>query len=267
MMRAAMLCFVAMTTLACASEGDVVWPISKSAELDADVVSAPFGPRDQSGNYDFHAGIDFPVPEGTKVHAIKAGTVEKVEKHDGGTGPGNWVLIDHGDGEKSAYLHLSKISVKAGESVQPGTKLGRSGSTGASSPHLHFNYMVGVDHAGADEAQAHNPLELLPHAPMPTPTASFTNQAVILDVAIHPMTIQTLTVEGEGQSRTVDYADVLALGNPERDDPVQSGLRLAVGETEAGQFTLTLTPVPPFRPTRVVALDYAGEVVLDTSAD
>ena len=43
--------------------------------MDADIIRSPYGPRDQSGTYDFHAGVDFHVPEGTKVRAIKSGTV------------------------------------------------------------------------------------------------------------------------------------------------------------------------------------------------
>lgn len=256
---------LALLTCAC-GRADVVWPISGDADLDADVISSPFGPRDQSGEHDFHAGVDFPVPEGTKVRAIKAGTVEKIEADDGGTGPGNWVLVDHGGGEKSAYLHLSKISVAAGDSVEAGTTLGRSGTTGASSPHLHFNYMVGVEGNGADEAFARNPLELLPHTPMPTPIVEFTDTSVVLDVVVAPMTIQSITVEGGGESRTVDYAQVLALGNPARDEPTQFGLHLAVVDTSTDRFTLTLTPDPAsFVPDRVLVHDYLGELVLDAT--
>lgn len=256
---------LALLTGAC-GRADVVWPISGDADPDADVVSSPFGPRDQSGEHDFHAGVDFPVPEGTKVRAIKAGTVEKVETDDGGTGPGNWVLVDHGDGEKSAYLHLSKISVRAGASVEAGTTLGRSGKTGTSAAHLHLNYMVGVESNGADEAFARNPLELLPHTQMPTPIVEFTDASVVLDVAVHPMTIQSITVEGGGETRTVDYAQVLALGNPARDEPTQFGLHLAVADTSADRFTLTLTPEPAsFVPERVLVHDYLGDVVLDAT--
>lgn len=256
---------LALLTSAC-GRADVVWPISGAADADADVISSAFGPRDQSGVHDFHAGVDFPVPEGTKVHAIKAGTVEKIESDDGGTGPGNWVLVDHGGGEKSAYLHLSKISVAAGDSVEAGTTLGRSGTTGASTPHLHFNYMVGVDGNGADEGLARNPLELLPHTAMPTPMVEFKDASVVLDVAIQPMTIQSITVEGDGESRTVDYAQVLALGNPARDEPTQFGLHLAVADSGDDRFALTLTPDPAtFVPDRVLVHDYLGELVLEAT--
>lgn len=241
--------------------GDVVWPISGEPEPDADTITSPFGPRDQSGTYDFHAGVDFPVPEGTRVHAIKAGVVEKVVEWDGKPGPGNWVLLDHGDGEKSAYLHLSKTSVKAGDSVEAGAPLGRSGSVGASSAHLHLNYMVGVQGNGADEAVARNVLELLPHEDAPALEIEFSDAAVALDAPLHAMTIQSITVEGEGQSRTLDYAEVVATGNPDRDDPTQSGLGIEVTNTDSGRFTLTLRPDPAdFMPSQVIITDIEGEL-------
>ena len=52
---------------------------------------------------------------------------------------GNFVVIDHGQGLMSLYLHLSEIDVKEGEEVKSGQKLGLSGGTGrASGPHLHL---------------------------------------------------------------------------------------------------------------------------------
>ncbi|PRP99356.1 M23 family metallopeptidase [Enhygromyxa salina] len=240
--------------------GDIVWPISGKARLDADRIGAPFGPRDQSGKYDFHAGTDFPVPEGTKIRAIKAGEIEKVVEWDGTTGPGNWVLIDHGGGEKSAYLHMSKTSVKAGQFVEAGATLGRSGSAGSSSPHLHLNYMVGVQGNGADESLARNVLELLPHAEMPPLEVEFGDAAVALVVPIQVMTIQTITVEGEGESRTLDYAEVVGKGNPARDYRSQSGLTIGVDDGDDGRFRLELEiDAPSFTPTQVIVVDIDGE--------
>jgi murein DD-endopeptidase MepM/ murein hydrolase activator NlpD len=237
----------------------VVWPISGSSQPDADTVSAPFGPRDQSGDYDFHAGIDLPIPEGTPIHAIKAGEVEKIEAWDGDTGPGNWVLIDHGDGEKSAYLHFSETSVQAGDIVNAGAVLGRSGSTGAKSPHLHLTYMRDVYSNGADEDLAHNVLKILPHTAMPALVVEFTDLAVALDVPIYPMTIQSITVAGEGGSRTIDYAEIVALGNPDRDDQDQSGLEIEVTDIDDTLFRLTLGVDPPdFAPTQVILTDIDG---------
>ncbi len=248
------------------SNDAIVWPIANSGDVDADTIASPFGPRDQSGEYDFHAGVDFRVPEGTKVRAIKAGTVEKTVAWDGEDGSGNWVLVDHGDGEKSAYLHLSKITARQGEAVHPGEVLGRSGSTGNTTPHLHLTYMVGVEGKGADEAVARNPLDLLPHSPAPEPIVSFTADAVVLTVQTMPMVIQRVRIEGGEQVREIDYAEIAALGNPARDEQVQSGLWIGVVDLDGEQFELTVRPEPAdFVPDRVVLTDYAGEVVFDAS--
>jgi len=52
---------------------------------------------------------------------------------------GNFVVIDHGQGLLSLYLHLSKFSVKEGDSVAKGQEIGMSGGTGrATGPHLHL---------------------------------------------------------------------------------------------------------------------------------
>jgi murein DD-endopeptidase MepM/ murein hydrolase activator NlpD len=57
---------------------------------------------------------------------------------------GYQVVVRHSDGRYSQYAHLSAISVKSGQSVAAGQRLGRSGSTGNSSgPHLHFEVRTG----------------------------------------------------------------------------------------------------------------------------
>jgi murein DD-endopeptidase MepM/ murein hydrolase activator NlpD len=57
---------------------------------------------------------------------------------------GNCVIVDHGLGVQSLYAHLSSIDVKAGDSVDRGQTLGRSGMTGlAGGDHLHFTMLVG----------------------------------------------------------------------------------------------------------------------------
>ncbi|MEV0224103.1 transglycosylase family protein [Streptomyces sp. NPDC050704] len=89
----------------------------------------------------YHTGVDFPVPTGTSVKSVAAGTV--VTAGWGGSF-GYQVVIRHGDGRYSQYAHLSAISVKSGQSVVSGQRIGRSGSTGNSSgPHLHFEVRTG----------------------------------------------------------------------------------------------------------------------------
>jgi murein DD-endopeptidase MepM/ murein hydrolase activator NlpD len=83
-----------------------------------------------------HQGLDFRAPTGTPVAAVNRGQVLFA-------GPlfmeGNFVVIDHGQGLLSLYLHLSKFSVKAGDVVEKGQQIGLSGGTGrATGPHLHL---------------------------------------------------------------------------------------------------------------------------------
>ncbi|MFJ9563750.1 transglycosylase family protein [Streptomyces fuscichromogenes] len=89
----------------------------------------------------YHTGVDFLAPTGTSVQAIEAGQV--VTAGWGGS-YGYQVVIRHADGRYSQYAHLSAISVRAGQSVSTGQRIGRSGSTGnATGPHLHFEVRTG----------------------------------------------------------------------------------------------------------------------------
>jgi murein DD-endopeptidase MepM/ murein hydrolase activator NlpD len=83
-----------------------------------------------------HQGLDFAVPKGTPVFAANAGTVLLASPL---YFEGNCVVIDHGQGLLTLYLHLSEIKVKAGDRVESGQELGLSGGTGrATGPHLHM---------------------------------------------------------------------------------------------------------------------------------
>jgi murein DD-endopeptidase MepM/ murein hydrolase activator NlpD len=92
-----------------------------------------FGPR---GNL-FHSGIDLPAASGTPVGAAGRGCVISTGYDSGGYG--NLVVVQHRLGMTSWYAHLSRISVRPGECVVAGTRIGRVGATGhATGPHLHF---------------------------------------------------------------------------------------------------------------------------------
>ena len=84
-----------------------------------------------------HSGIDFTCPTGTPIQATGNGVVSKVSKK--ATGYGHHIEVDHGFGYKTLYAHMSKISVKKGQKVTRGQKIGEVGSTGTSTaPHLHY---------------------------------------------------------------------------------------------------------------------------------
>ncbi len=76
------------------------------------------------------------VPMGTRVKAAAGGTVEFA----GTNGDyGNCIIIDHGNGMKTLYAHLSDLGVKKGDNVSGNTEIALSGNTGLSTgPHLHF---------------------------------------------------------------------------------------------------------------------------------
>ena len=83
-----------------------------------------------------HTGLDFRVTTGTPIVASNSGKVILARSL---YFEGNCVMIDHGQGLITLYLHLSEIKVKEGDAVEKGQLLGLSGGTGrATAPHLHF---------------------------------------------------------------------------------------------------------------------------------
>jgi len=88
-----------------------------------------------------HLGVDFPAATGTPVAAINDGIVKQSSLD---TLYGNSVIIEHGAGIYTLYLHLNERRVKAGEKVVRGKIIGTVGQTGyASGPHLHLSVKVG----------------------------------------------------------------------------------------------------------------------------
>jgi murein DD-endopeptidase MepM/ murein hydrolase activator NlpD len=82
-----------------------------------------------------HYGLDIAAPTGSPVYAPAAGIVTL--NHPGMYFSGGTLILDHGQGLSSTFLHLSKILVEAGTTVQQGDLIAEIGSTGrASGPHL-----------------------------------------------------------------------------------------------------------------------------------
>ncbi|MBI3286983.1 MAG: M23 family metallopeptidase, partial [Chloroflexi bacterium] len=94
----------------------------------------------------YHLGTDYAAGEGEPVWAANSGRVVLAESL---RVRGNTIIIDHGLGVYSAYFHLSRIDVQAGQMVAKGDPIGAVGSTGlATGPHLHWEMRiagVGVD--------------------------------------------------------------------------------------------------------------------------
>ena len=84
-----------------------------------------------------HPGMDIAVPQGTPVKAPAAGIITFADPDlylTGGT-----VLLDHGHGVSSNFLHMSRIDVKVGDRIEQGQVIGAVGMTGrATGPHLHW---------------------------------------------------------------------------------------------------------------------------------
>ena len=125
-----------------------------SYPLQTQTITSYFGNRRDpiSGIRRLHDGIDFSAPVGETVMAAMDGIVSVAVYH---REHGNYIVIDHSNGYKTLYSHLSSFSVKQGDTVERGQKIGESGNTGNSTgPHLHFGVY------DTDDTPI-NPLELL----------------------------------------------------------------------------------------------------------
>ncbi len=104
-------------------------------------ISSLFGFRVHpiTGRRLFHDGIDIAARYGNGVYAYTDGRVVQAGWNGG---YGRSILIDHGNGLKTRYGHLSKIYIKVGQRVRTGQTIGAIGSTGNSTgPHLHFEVL------------------------------------------------------------------------------------------------------------------------------
>jgi len=103
-------------------------------------ISSPFGYRVHpiTGKRELHGGIDYRGPMGETVLSTAEGVVQ-YSAYNKKSGYGNLVTILHANGFKTRYGHLSQRSVKEGDIVTKGQKIGEIGSTGRSTgPHLHY---------------------------------------------------------------------------------------------------------------------------------
>ena len=102
-------------------------------------ISSPYGPRTIFGKQSYHYGIDYAVAEGTMVYSPADGRVIKVISAQQDAVCGNGLKIEHEDGVKTVYCHLSQVLVNKGDRVGAGCPIARTGNTGRSTgPHLHY---------------------------------------------------------------------------------------------------------------------------------
>ncbi len=101
-------------------------------------MSSNFGMRRHPilGYRRMHRGVDFGAARGTPIYAATDGKVQMAGRNGG---YGNYVRLSHGGGLGTGYAHMSRIAVRAGQSVKRGQVIGYVGSTGLSTgPHLHY---------------------------------------------------------------------------------------------------------------------------------
>ena len=124
----------------------MIWPLPGDGR-----VYSKFGPRvaPTAGASTYHKGVDIGGEYGAQIVAALAGTVSKVAySWDGG----NHVIIDHGNGVQTKYLHCSKTLVQTGDFVMQGEVIALVGSTGVSTgPHLHFGVIVNGTHVDPEK--------------------------------------------------------------------------------------------------------------------
>jgi murein DD-endopeptidase MepM/ murein hydrolase activator NlpD len=114
------------------SVGNFLWPCPGYA-----TVSSGFGPRPSPtpGASSNHQGIDIAAPAGANIIAVAAGTISFAGYS---SSAGNYILLSHGNGLYTVYMHCSSLVVTSG-SVSAGQVIAKVGSTGVSTGnHLHF---------------------------------------------------------------------------------------------------------------------------------
>ncbi|ACY14412.1 M23 family metallopeptidase [Haliangium ochraceum] len=115
--------------------------------------SSPYGYRRDpfTRRKKLHKGVDYRADRGTPVYAAGPGVVRSARRM---RGYGRVVYIDHGDGVETRYAHLQRITVREGDTVRPGERVGTVGSSGrATGPHLHFELRI--------DKQAYNPAQVI----------------------------------------------------------------------------------------------------------
>ena len=119
------------------SVDNMIWPFPGDPNI-----YSYFGYRTSpiTGKREYHSGIDIGGAYGANIVASLAGTVTKATYSSMN---GNYVVIDHGNGATTHYLHASKLLVSQGDYVRQGQVIMKCGSTGwSTAPHLHFTIRI-----------------------------------------------------------------------------------------------------------------------------
>ena len=103
---------------------------------DMNRVSSNYGGRTMGGRAENHSGLDMSAPSGTPIYATGPGIVTK---SGWGTGYGQYIEINHGNGFLTRYAHASRLIARVGDQVKAGEQIANVGCTGrCTGPHLHY---------------------------------------------------------------------------------------------------------------------------------
>lgn len=114
-----------------------IWPCPASRRI-----TSGYGGRDapMEGASSSHQGIDIGAPTGSSIQAAASGTVTIATYS---YSAGNYIMVNHGGGVSTVYMHCSELLVSPGQTVKQGQVIAKVGSTGYSTgPHLHFGIRV-----------------------------------------------------------------------------------------------------------------------------
>lgn len=118
-----------------------IWPCPSSSRI-----TSSFGSRESptEGASSSHKGIDIGAASGSSIKAAAAGEVT-ISTYS--YSAGNYIMVNHGGGVSTVYMHCSQLLVSVGEQVTQGQEIAKVGSTGVSTgPHLHFGIRVNGDY-------------------------------------------------------------------------------------------------------------------------
>lgn len=127
-------------------DGDFIWPLAVKGRI-----SSHFGRRTAptAGASTYHKGMDIAAPQGTDIYAVAGGTVTVATYS---SSAGNYVMINHGNGVYTAYMHASELWCEVGDTVEQGEKIAEVGSTGVSTgAHLHIAFVVNGEYVDPEQ--------------------------------------------------------------------------------------------------------------------
>lgn len=191
----------------------MVWPVSGTTSPDLPQ-SSPYGPRQKASEdfrYDYHQGIDIPIPVGTTLVAVMTGTVRIAGQHPAYSD--GVVQLAHEGGLYSDYLHITRSLVTTGQQVIPGQPVALSGVNVSGFSHLHFEIRKSVW-----RKDAVNPWGYLPYSDTVRHTAVITDiraDGVVwvrvstppdeLDLAAVALTVTQMSDGTVMDTRIIDY--------------------------------------------------------------